>query len=469
MAGRASRLGPFSRLPRRVRTALVIAGFALGAIIRVVLLPVPGSPDVASWKTWSFGASTDATALYGVGGKPPERRVIHWRGIKSTTEYPPLALYELAVVGRIYRAIDPAYDDTPLLTALVKMPGVIAEITLVMGLMVWGRRLFGPEAATWTALAIWLNPAVIVNGAALGYLDAQMAAPALLALVAAAGGFPAAAGALTAAAVLTKAQALFVAPVIVLVAMRRQEDLALRFMRLDKLAKRNLRSFAIGASVTAAIIVLPIVLRGAGPSMLQAVSRLASHDMLSGYALNAWWLVTWILRAVYALHLGPFQAFTMPVRILGRQRFMEIAFVDPKFIGSGIVALLIVWVLWRFGTRRSLSVWAATAGWCIFAYFMFAAQVHENHLYLAVPFFGLAAGLERRFRAPFYAVSAICAINMYVFYGIGDGRPLPFERSVTGLDLTVVLSLINLALFGFVTSETRGTGLPDRNAGVDDD
>ena len=184
---------------------------------------------------------------------------------------------------------------------------------------------------------------------------------------------------------LTKAQALFVAPVIVLVAMRRQEDLALRFMRLDKLAKRNLRSFAIGAGVTATIIVLPIVLRGAGPSMLQAVSRLASHDMLSGYALNAWWLVTWILRAVYALHLGPLQAFTMPVRILGRQRFMEIAFVDPKFIGSGIVALLIVWALWRFGTRRSLSVWAATAGWCVFACFMFAAQVHENHLYLAVP------------------------------------------------------------------------------------
>ena len=209
-----------------------------------------------------------------MGGKPPERRVIHWRGTKSTTEYPPLALYELAVVGRIYQAIDPAYDDTPLLTALVKMPGVIAEITLVMGLMVWGRRLFGPEAATWTALAIWLNPAVIINGAALGYLDAQMAAPALLALVAATGGFPAAAGA-TAAAVLTKAQALFVAPVIVLVAMRRQEDLALRFMRLDKLAKRNLRSFAIGAGVTAIIIVLPIVLRGAGPSMLQAVSRLA--------------------------------------------------------------------------------------------------------------------------------------------------------------------------------------------------
>jgi hypothetical protein len=346
---------------------------------------------------------------------------------------------------------------------------VIAEITVVMALMVWGRRLFGPEAATWTALAIWLNPAVIVNGAALGYLDAQMAAPALLALIAAAAGFPAVAGALTAAAVLTKAQALFVAPAILFAAMRREDDLRLRLPRLERLAKRSLRRFLAAGLVTAAIIVLPIYLRGALPSMIQAIGRLASHDMLSGYALNAWWLATWILRAVYALHLGWFQAFTMPVRILGRDRFMEIGFPDPKWIGSGIVAVLVLWGLSRSGTRRSVAVWAATAGWCVFAYFMFAAQVHENHLYLAVPFFALAAGLERRFRAPFYVVSAICALNMYVFYGIGDGRPLPFTHAVTVLDLTVILSLFNLGAFFWITGETSGTGLPERHAGVDDD
>jgi hypothetical protein len=116
-----------------------------------------------------------------------------------------------------------------------------------------------------------------------------------------------------------------------------------------------------------------------------------------------------------------------------------------------------------------VAVWAATAGWCVFAYFMFAAQVHENHLYLAVPFFALAAGLERRFRAPFYVVSAICALNMYVFYGIGDGRPLPFTHAVTVLDLTVILSLFNLGAFFWITGETSGTGLPERHAGVDDD
>ena len=170
---------------------LLIAGFLfLGASIRIALLPLPGSPDVGSWKAWSFAASTDSTALYGVGGDPPQRRLINWRGIKSTTEYPPLALYELGVVGRIYAAIDPAYADSRLLTALIKMPGLAAELAVVLALLVWGRRVLGADAANWTAIAIWLNPAIILNGAALGYLDAQMAMPAVLALVAAAAGLP---------------------------------------------------------------------------------------------------------------------------------------------------------------------------------------------------------------------------------------------------------------------------------------
>jgi hypothetical protein len=456
---------------------LVIPGFILGVIIRIALLPLPGSPDVGSWKAWSFAASTDATSLYGVGGNPPERRLIHWRGIKSTTEYPPLALYELAAAGRVYAAIDPSYSDSRTLTVLIKMPGLLAEMAVVFALVVWGRKVLGGEAAIWTALAIWLNPAVILNGAALGYLDAQMAVPALLGLVAAAAGFPALAGALIAAAVLTKAQALFVAPVVLFVALQAltgKKDFGFGTARSGDSAKQPsvfavLSRFVLGGAIASALIVLPIVLRGAWPSMVQAISRLAAHDMLSGNALNAWWLVTWVVRALYALDLGWFEAFTMPVRILGRTRFMEIGYPDPKLIGTAIVALWIGWGLWLSSGGRTLAGWAATAGWCVFAYFMFGAQVHENHLYLAVPFFALAAGLDRRFREPFYAVSAISAVNMYIFYGLGEGWPSIIGRRWTMVDLTVVLSLINLAAFFWITSETAGVGPEARNWDVEED
>ena len=51
-------------------------GLALGAIIRLFTLAWPGTVDVEVWKVWSFAASHNATGAYGVGGAPPERRLL---------------------------------------------------------------------------------------------------------------------------------------------------------------------------------------------------------------------------------------------------------------------------------------------------------------------------------------------------------------------------------------------------------
>ncbi|MEO8070643.1 MAG: hypothetical protein ABI652_04525, partial [Acidobacteriota bacterium] len=205
--------GPTSSQRTGPTTRQLAIGLFLGLVIRLLLLPLPGSPDVGSWKMWTFAGAFDATSLYGVGGTPPERRMMHWRGIAGTTEYPPLAIYEMSLVGRAYRAIDPAFEDTPTLTALVKTPGILLELVFVVALLTWGRARLG-GAASWIALAFWLNPAIVLNGAALGYLDAEMAVPAALAIIAGAAGAPAVAGALLAAAIMTKAQAIFVAPAV---------------------------------------------------------------------------------------------------------------------------------------------------------------------------------------------------------------------------------------------------------------
>ncbi len=416
-------------------------GLVLGAILRALLLPLPGSPDVGSWKTLSFTGSFDATSLYGVGGNPPERRLLHWQDIAGTTEYPPLALYEIGAAGRVYRAIDPTFKDSVLLTVLIKSPGLLAEILFVAAMLFWGRQSLGEGAARWIALAFWLNPAIVLNGAALGYLDAQMAVPGALALVAAGLGFPALAGALLAAAVLTKAQALFVAPVILLaVLLRDQASMRTAFVR-----------FAVGNAVATALILLPIVARGAWPNMVQAISRLGAHDMLSGQALNAWWIVTWLVRSLYTLDLGWFTAFSAPVRILGTSRFMELGYPNAKLTGAAIVIALLAWALWQSRNGRPLAGWAFVAGWSVFAYTMFAAQVHENHLYLAVPMLAVAAGLSRQYRAAFWAVSIITAFNMYIFYGLSDGWGPIINRRWTGIDLTVIASFINLGVFAWMT------------------
>jgi len=429
-------------LGRGPGTRLLVAGLLLGALIRAVLLPVPGSPDVGSWKVWTFEGAADATGLYGVGGSPPERRRLAWNGIEGTTEYPPLGLYQLALVGRAYFRIDSAYRDSSLLTALVKTPGLAAEALLVVALLTIGGRLFGAGLARWAALAIWLNPAVIVNGAALGYLDAQMAVPAALALLAALFGWPVVAGALIAAAILTKAQAVFVLPVIAFAVLFRDRARAIA----------ALTSLCIGGLAMTTVIVLPIALRGALPNMLNAMSRLAAHDMLSGNAMNAWWIVTWIVRAIAAApELGAFTAWTMPVKILQNSRFMEVGYPDAKSIGTALVLAAVAWGLWRTRRGAAPAAWALVGGWTVFAYAMLGAQVHENHLYLAVPMFLLAAALAPEYRGVFWAVSWTTALNMYFFYGLGDGRPPLGGRSWTGIDVTVVGAFVNLALLGWVT------------------
>ena len=428
----------------------VLLGLVFGALARVALLPGPGSPDVDSWKLWTFAGGWDVTGMYGVGGEPPERGLLVWREMRGTTEYPPLGLYEMAAVGRVYREIDPSFSDSALLTVLVKTPGIVAELALVLLLLTWGRRLIGDPAARWTALAVWLNPAVIINGAGLGYLDAEMAMPATAALLAAGTGYPAIGGALIAAAVLTKAQAVFVLPVV---------GLAVFWRHRSRAVPALMACSAAGVAVTA-VVILPFAVRHALPNMIQALGRLASHDMVSGNGLNAWWIVTWLIRSSYAaVDLGWMAALTEPVRILQISRMMEVGYPNPKVFGTLLVAGTILWLLWRGRTERPLAGWAFLAGWSVFAYFLLGVQVHENHLYLAVPVLALAAGLDPRFRPAFWAVSLLTAFNMYIFYGLGDGSPPLIDRRWTGVDMTVLASVAGIWIFarGITTGIRKGT------------
>jgi hypothetical protein len=426
-------------LSARARWGLVI-GLLAGAALRISLLPVPGSPDVGSWKIWAYEGRRDPTTLYGVGGSPPERRLLEWNGGKGTTEYPPAALYQMGAAGRVYAAIDPAFRDSPTLTVLIKTPGVVAELAFVVIVLAWRRWLGG--SAVWMALAFWLNPAVIVNGAGLGYLDAQMAVPAALALLAAGYGAMAWAGALLALAILTKAQAVFVAPIVVLT-----------IVNVDRrVAWSSLLRATAGGAFMGALVAGPILARGAGPNMLQALGRLGAHDMLSGNALNVWWIVTWIVRATHAVaELGWQTAFTLPVRILGITRFTEVGYPDPKPIGAVLVCAAVLWCIWRTRSNRVLATLALAGGWTVFAYTMLNTQVHENHAYLAIPVLAVAAGLDRALRPLFWTVSSMSALNMYLFYGLGAPWSPMIDRTLTVVDLSVLLALLNVGVFASLT------------------
>ena len=86
---------------------------------------------------------------------------------------------------------------------------------------------------------------------------------------------------------------------------------------------------------------------------------------------------------------------------------------------------------------------AALGAFLVHAYATLAAQVHENHLYAAVPLLCVAAAGRREFRPVLLAVSAILALNLNLFYGISEDVGYALPRGLTIIDITVVLAVVN--------------------------
>lgn len=386
------------------------------------------------WKTWSYGALHQGLSrLYGVGGSPPERGIVRWGDRVTTVDYPPVALYELAAAGAAYRLFDRSFHNSRLLTVAMKLPPLLAEIGLVLLLWHVIRRQYGEAPAIWASAAFWINPSMILAGPILGYLDPLMALPAIGSIAAAAAGSSFGAGALLAIACLTKAQAVFIVPVVGLASWNAGRG-------------RSVAASASGAAIVSALALAPFVAAGAWRNVLQGVGSLLRHDMLSADAANVWWIVTYVMRAVYAVHdLGVWGAWTMTVRILGISRIVELGYPNPRPLATAAVAAASVWALWRARHDRRLTVFAASAAFIVHAYFVLGVQVHENHLYLAVPLLGVAAAVERSLRPVFFGISAVFALNLFLFFGVGRDFPLP-PRNITIVDTTVLVAAANAAL-----------------------
>lgn len=419
----------------------LVAGLVAGAVLRAAVLPLAGTTDVVIWKTWAYGASADLPGAYGVGGQPPAHTEVAWQTRHFAVDYPPLTLEELAVTGMLYRRIDAAFEDSRTLDALVKLPGVMWEVFFVTCLLTWGRRRWGPDIAARAALAWWLNPAVVINGPLLGYLDTAMLVPAAMSLLSAWDGSLVAAAVLASLAMLTKAQAVFVLPAIGVAAWHG--------------ARERPRAWVwalLAAALLIGLALLPFALRGTLPNLIAGVDRLGAQDILSGYAANAWWLVTWALRVQDMLpEWGWTRSLLQETHILAISSVQALGYPNPRLIGMALVAIAFSWGVWRARRMTALADVTALAGWCACAYVMFATQVHENHLALALPFVGLAAALDRRWRWSALAVTLIAALNLVLFYGWGTDAPVVIPRQITGVDLSVILAVANVMTFSVYT------------------
>jgi hypothetical protein len=417
--------------PSLKRRLWVAAALAAGLLLRAAGIPFAGSLDVPTSKTYAEHSSL--TSLYPGAAAPRTGRAGRETGAAVD---PPLSIYELAAVGRIYRAIEPAFPDGPARMAALKLPGILAELALVAWLLRKGAAVFGERAATWTAVAFWLNPAVIMNGALLGYRDAQMAVPAVLALIAAVAGWGLGAGALAAAAVLTRTQALFVVPVVACASLLVRPPSAGRFLR-----------FLLAAALAAAIVLLPIGASGSWLGAAHELGRLAGGQTAPPNALNGWWFYAWSAHALHSLGLGWPRALDAP-----RAIHDILQPVARQSIAWVLVATGMLWGLSRARRAASHTGWALIAAWCVSAAVMLGPEASVNHACLTVPFLAVAGGLDRRLRPLFWTASVLIAINFYIVDGATLGWPGShvLQRAWSGIDVKVVVAVANLGVCGWI-------------------
>jgi len=419
----------------RIATVAFAAALVAGAVLRVSVLRAAVLAVDDSWRAWSYHAATTGTAhMYG-----PRGHTVRFGAIDAPVVYPPLALDELGVVGRIYaRLRGGRFPDDEGLTIAIK--STIALFDAAMTLLLYGtlRRIAGRREAQFGAGLYWLNPAVLY-ATSLGYVDALVALPAAAAVIAASGAQPAAAGALLAAAVMTKPQGIFIAPVVALALWNAGA-------RGDAAARERTAVFAAAAIGIA--LAAPMVAAGTLCYMLRSVAVLAGHNMLSALAFNAWWIVSYLLAAAAVTAAGGGLSAALAARpaVLTHAYAIDRGLPHPRLIALALLVPVVCWACYRARAAADLGAHAALAAFIVVAYFVLSVQVHENHFFLAIPFLTLAAALRPPFAPVAAALSVTFALNLALTYGWAGRWPSTTQLPIIGIDATVIVALANCGL-----------------------
>jgi hypothetical protein len=444
-----------------VRPRVFLAALLVGLLVRIATLPLPGHDDVITWKIWSYASARDLTGMYGVGGTPPTRGVITWGEHWSTVDYPPVFLYEYAIVGRIFGALFPDYPDSVALLVAIKLPVLLANAGMTWLLFATVRRITGRiEPPRWAALAYWLNPATLFGAEMLGYVDPLFTLPAMAGLILAYYRRYWWAGLLVGIAIGTKPQGILIGPAFALVLWQAGGVAAIA---------------SAGATfvATLAVVIFPFYLRGAIGNMLLGFGAFYQRrDTMSAYAANIGWIINWSLRSTMGFHEIGWRAYLAIVpRPLAISRFIELGYPNPRPICTAAVGAVTAWPMWITRRAADLSMAAALGAFTVHAFFVLNVGAHESHQLFEIPLLVLAAALRPRLRPLTIVVSAIVTLNINYLYGISIGWGWAVPRTLTGLDVSVVLAIVNVATLAWFAAtlaseahgselETQGSGLP---------
>jgi hypothetical protein len=216
-----------------------------------------------------------------------------------------------------------------------------------------------------------------------------------------------------------------------------------------------------GAAIWTAIAVLLLVVTFGRTqetrqwAVVQAVQKATAHKEISGNAMNAGWIGSYIYQVAKYRELGP-----------ARER--DSTWRNPiKVVAAAIVA----WILWlQIGLPKTphTVLLCLLAGYL--AYFTFNAGVHENHLFIAMIIALFLATMPDELRHGWsrtrevmlaIGVIAFALLNPLLFFGWRGGEREPtLIGGPTGLDISVPLATFSIVLFVATVLCLRAAGRP---------
>ena len=398
--------------PRSVLHILLVV-FAL--LLALLWFQAPGTTDVPIFLRWAAAASHSVRGSYAVF---------------SSYGYPPLGFVILGGAAWMAQAL-----KADLFSGY--------KLSLLLGLVLTGGLFW-----LWTRhfyLSLGLFLALLPNSMAYGYTDIYFAVFLVGALWALSKNKLTLFTILYSGACLVKLQPLLLAPFLVVYLLGVPHFKDWRQIPAKRLGLRVILPAALIALGTWAIF---------GKPVLDALSVGLANPFLSGQALNLNWLVTFGIRALDPNWFG------------GLSGGLIVPIDTPDWralIGSKILFWLLFVPVWLAFARSKKSfddlILFGLCGYL--TYFMLNTGVHENHLFMAVILAAVLAWRQREHRSTFAIWALAANINLFVFYG-GDGSGLGFSR-VAGVDITLLLALVFVALFAVYYYEWVVVGLSQRS------
>jgi hypothetical protein len=299
-------------------------------------------------------------------------------------------------------------------------------------------------------LAGLIHVTTVLSAIALGYLDVLYAPFLVLSLVALQRDWKALAWGLLCLSCTVKPQPLILAP-FYLVHLGRIGG----FEDAARLA-RSPRAW-LGAGTTAAAALAFVLAFGRTDddqwAVLQAMQKATAHNEISGNAMNAGWIGSYVYQVARDGELGP-------------ARLRDITWTREIKLVAAAILVSVLWLQIRLRKTPQTALLALLAGYL--AYFTFNAGVHENHVFIAMLLaVVLLAGFRRRGsvdsdgrlvssttaldasgRMTMAGVVVFAHLNLFLFYGWnGETQPPVLLGGEKGLDLSVLLAPASIVLF----------------------